>query len=329
MRMERIKSWRWSRLLETEAIKRVDSKEVKISLVIFVATFCAVVFIFNWSHLAFYLTIFYLIYILGKICIADAFYEVEKKGTNDYVLLYVYKIKDNLYNLYIKDHKDSFNLRMNNFEWIIHSNQNGWFILCYNDYWYYQDGTETVLLGKRIGKLMFITPHKNDKIMLKILRSKGCLISKIVDKIFYEQDIMHIPELDFYSQDDTDYALIKQDGEYKLISTIYTSYGDKGILFFSYERYKSVIFIEDGKTVIATWNDKDKAYHIIYRKTNLVNSFQTFVDAKNNQLPTDCTIYKFGTRYKDISIIYKGQILGIDEEKRILFGETEKARFAY
>ena len=72
-------------MLDEDGIKRADCKEVKFSLIIFVIVFCAVVFVFNWYKVAFILTIVYALYVLGKICTSDAFYEIKDKKISEFM----------------------------------------------------------------------------------------------------------------------------------------------------------------------------------------------------------------------------------------------------
>lgn len=328
--MERLKSWRWSRLLDEDGIKRADCKEVKFSLIIFVIVFCAVVFVFNWYKVAFILTIAYALYVLGKICTSDAFYEIKDKKTKNYVKIYVYKSYNYKfpYNVYIKENNDLSVIAIDDYEWIICSDKSGWFTFVTNDIWYYLEGIETIMLGKRIGNIMFLDLHSSKMPMLKTLNSKGILNIIPIDEIFYDDDI-DLPELEFFASDNTDYALIKIDNEYKLISTSYIPYGDKGMMFFSYERFKSVIFKEKGQTAIAVWDEKIKKYKILYRLINMIDDLKTFVEVKNNQLPGIGCIYKFGRKRKDLSEVYKGVIRGIDKEKRIIICEEGSTGYSY
>ena len=327
--MERIMSWRWSRLLDHDAIRRIDTREVKFSLAVYVIIFCFATFILHWHQTAFYLTIFYIFYILGNICTSDAFFNIKDPATKRYIKLYVYEsFKPKFrYNLYIKDQKDISALIFDDFEWITRSNKAGWFIFLNNNKWYYQCGTKTILLGERIGRIMFIEKCDNQKIKLKLLSSDE-LKELTVDSIFYGKNIF-IPELRDFDQENTDYALIKTDDKYKLLSTSYIYCGDKGMLFFSYERYKTVVFCEDKETIVVAWDDKNKEHKVIYKNINMIDDLQTIVEADNNQLPGKGRIYKFATKHKTLNVVYNGEIRKIDKEHRLIICEEGSTSYSY
>lgn len=213
------------------------------------------------------------------------------------------------------DGKFSNYLLVEDYEWLKFNNNKGFFIYSIKGLWYYLDDDQ-VFLGERVGKLTFVDKTKSYKI--NVLNSDGVMV-RFSRKVFYGKEL-NIPELDEFDRKDRDYLLIKVSNKYHLLSATYQPNGDGGFVFTSEEKFKSAIFVEDGKTVVLVWDEKLNGFKEIYRKKNPIDSLELIVDVKkgNHKFIDHGVIYKFNVRSKSLKPIYQGRIFRIDHEKRMV-----------
>ena len=209
-------------------------------------------------------------------------------------------------------------LFVEDYEWIKLSNNKGFFIYSIKGVWYYFDG-DKVFLGERTGKLVFV--DKTNTYRINMLGYDGVLV-RFARKVFYGKKL-NIPELDEFDRKDRDYLLIKNSNKYHLLSAAYQQCNDGGLVFTSEERFKSAIFVEDGKTVVLIWDEKLNGFKEIYRKKNPIDSLEMIIEVKkgnsNSKFIDKGVIYRFNVRTKALKPIYQGRIFNVDTKTRRVF----------
>ena len=256
---------------------------------------------------------------------ADHLFVFKKDDTNEKIKVFIYQFetKKLKYWLRVKNGKYEESLVVDEYEWIKLNNGKGVFIYSLDGVWFNLTDNKQ-LLGKRAGKIMFVEEieiQSSVNCVVKIFNSSAELVYYYAQKAFYGKDKLRVPEFEDLDFDDRDYVLIKSDKQYKLISSSYQDFSDRGMSFVSTERFKSAIFVEDGKTVILVWDEKTSMMKSIYRKENAVDSLTLFVEpgSRKNVVMRNASLYEFNAKIKGLRVLYQGQIVSIDNALRTVY----------
>ena len=243
-----------------------------------------------------------------------------KEDTKTKIRISVYRAHSNnsLYRIDVKRGNECTIIGADEYEWLKFKNSRGFFIYKYHGVWY-RLTTRPELLGERIGKVMFVDKTSNYRICILDMRDKVD-VSRFIraGKAYYGEKGLNVPEMASLDAIDKDFVLIKDRSMYKLISSCYQKLGGDGSTYIAEERFKSAIFVEDGKTVVLVWDEKMERFKEIYRKKNPIDSLKLIIDVKcgNKKFIEKGIIYKFDTRTKVLRAFYQGRIFRIDHEKR-------------
>ncbi|MBR5599280.1 MAG: hypothetical protein IKW39_04490 [Alphaproteobacteria bacterium] len=323
------KSCRFSRICERNAVDRAGG-EILLLLV------CFFVLYFTYKTCLFYgvlgVSLLLSLVLIWKIVKADDYYELKSFGKDGKVKLYIYEYDKQVsqYVLYIEYKGLVEVLYIDDYEFFGISKKRDWFIFAVKNDWYCQHFDETVALGKRYGRAVFIDQNKDDvHFLVSALSLKNEIKSYVADKFFFGRDDLFIPELIDNEYRYTDYILIKVEGKYKLISSSFVLKKKREMTLAGIEKHRSIVFREDGKTVVLVWDDTLGEYKEIYRGVNYVSSLKSIVELDGNNLPSNGVVYKFDKRHKSLVEVYKGEIVFIDEKRRRIVGHKDDDFYSY
>ena len=251
---------------------------------------------------------------------SDHLFVLKNDKTKDKVKICIYQYENGKvkYRVRVEKNGDYFDgFIADEYEWVKMSDGKGIFIYSTKGVWY-SFSDERKLLGERVGKITFIekaSGYYSIGYKINILNSDASTTVYYAKKAFYGKDKLRIPELDALDLEDRDYVLLKNGKEYRIISAAYQAFLDRGMVFIANERFKSAIFVEDGKTVVLVWDEKTSKMKAIYRKVNKVDSLKLFVETESKKnVMSKGVIYMFNVRTKSMRSLYQGQIVSIDKD---------------
>lgn len=329
--MKNIKSWRWSRLNDLNALKRTFSLTTTLYVLMLIGL--NVIPIFPYA-VTLALSLLCVYNILAPICLADAYIEFFSKEDESKTKIYVYQnnILGNKYELHIKYQDIEEVTLIDNYRFISSNDKDCWFLFSIKEtalstpIWHcYKDNT-TIRLGKLIGNIIFLE-NKNDKgeYCVNILNSSNQIIRNKANKVFLHQKELLIPAYKgMYEFDETDFVLIKQDNKYRLLSGTYTVSSKSTSPFFEEVHLTPLVIKDEDKTVVLTWNDRSQSYHECYRGKNLLGLSDTIVETNSSTFPCNASIYRVDKKNNFLKNIYHGEILWINFDKKFIRCSTEK-----
>ena len=332
--MFNFKSWRWSRLTEPSALKRVFTHFNQIFFIILLIGFGSVMYARETQQNLLQSGIFWgcigiiiLFAILATICMADKYFEIHSYGK---ICQKIY-----LYNhgIYFPNNKiDMVVISMSSdevfiFEQKITEDYDFWknenfssFLFCDGNLYYYlsPEFNELEVLGKRKTKTSFITENKP---IVKFLDNSGILT--IPAELFILNDVFIPPlaEQNIYSGEKKEkkpdkYIITKNSKKY----SVYGLYEDRPACVSL--QIPVVIFKEANQDVILIW-DKQSGYQEFYRTTYSVKRqlSNVFVEITYRAVIAG-TIKRFDEENKKFELLYKGRFYAIDFDNGAIIGEN-------
>lgn len=330
--MNKLKSCRFSRIVEKEAVMRAGNAcmcfviSILMLVVGAIASSFSVVLVFGVISVVVFLVG------LGKILLADDYFELKNFNKKGKVKIYVYEYNraDSRYQVYVecKDFTDI--LYVDRYEFFKIGDKRDWFIFALNEEWFCQYFDEIVALGKRVGRAIFVDKGKNDDFFrVNALSLKNEIKTYEADEYYYKKDEMRIPDLVENDDKKTDYMLIKVGLEYKLISSIHVWKKKREMMLAGVDKCASVVFRDGKETVVIVWDERINSYKEIYRVENAVLSLKYFVELQDKTVPGIGTICKFDKHKKCVSEVYRGQVIFIDVKNKVIYGKDDEDVFSY
>ena len=329
--MNKFKSCRFSRILEKRAVMRASDVFIYFFITILMAVVGAIASSF-WAVLVFgVIGAVIFLQILGKIFLADDYFELKKFNKKGKVKIYVYEydLDDANYQVYVEYKGITDILYIDSYEFFKIGDKRDWFIFALNEDWYCQYFDKTIALGKRVGRAIFVDKGKNDNFFrVNALSLKNEIKTYEADKYYCKEDLL-LPDLADTDDKRTDYMLIKVGLGYKVISSIHVWKKKREMMLAGVEKCRSAVFVDEGETVVIVWDEQTNSYKEIYRVKNAVSSLKYFVEMHDEEVPGEGSVYKFDKHKKSVKEVYRGKIIFIDEKERKIYGKKNDDVFSY
>lgn len=331
--MRKLESCRLSRIFEKKVFERAKLGAFLFFVFIFVAGLSfGTISSFFIGGVFLLLSLGAGIWTFYQIFLADDYYELKKFDKKGKVKIYIYEEynKKAKYQICVESPYLNDAFCVDKYEFFKIGKKRDWFIFALRDDWFCLYFDEIIPLGKRFGRAVFVDKDSNDKrFRISALSLKNEIKTYMADCYFFGDEELYIPDLLDKEHKNTDYVLIKTDGEYKLISSLHILKKKREMMIAGVEKYRSVIFKENGENVVVVWDEPKKAFKEIYRGVNKVDSLKCIVETENKDFPCIASIYKFDRRRKTLMEVYKGEISFIDKENRFLLGKGDDDFFEY
>ena len=329
--MFKLRSWRWSRLTEPSALKRVITHFNQIFFVMIAVGFCSALFAREnpelWKSSGFwcFIAVVTLLAAVATICTADKYFEIK---LNDKVHQRIY-----LYNhgIYFPEAKIDMVIisKIHGEEYIFSEKisqdytywENNIFLFCIDDNYYYLSSKlhDPEPLGRKKTKTSFISGTQP---VIKALDCNDVLTIQSNCFIFGKVFVPPVAEGQITSSRGTeklpDNYLITKDGKR------YTVYG----LYEEEPRVTSlhipvVIFKEGGQDVVLTY-ENGKGYREVFRtKMSVKRNLSTvFVELTDNKPGVNGIIRHFNEETMQIETLYEGRFYAIDFDSGAIVGEN-------
>ena len=335
--MKKIKSWRWSRLNDPDALKRAFSIETLLYIVVLIIMNIIPIYSFIISVP---ISILCLYNILGAVCLADEYVELinlTETGTHKikiYIYLQNFVTQKALMLIKYKDYKDVFYIDHYN---TIFASKHGWFMFKYassvdkKSLWYTIKDNNYHLLGTRIGNAIFLDNETNHSLpCIKFLN--GCHEIKCypIEKFYTERSMLHsASNSNIYSLKTTDFILLKTAENYTLLSVTYLDDEDRMIPITKEEQITPLIIKDKDKKEIfvLAFDEVSKKYQEIYRGKNHLGLCDTIIDISSKTFPCNASVFKVDKKSNSLKNIYHGKIDKINHQKKYILCSTGKYIF--
>lgn len=331
--MSTFKSWRWSRLTEPSAIKRLWTHPQWFvpCIATIVLTMCVCDKSLNLPKIIEWLCwstwVLLAVALLQNICCADEYYEI-KSGKKLIRKIYLYTsgyfkksktvdmiIRGNNYEIHrpIEAHQYDFH------KWDDFTS----FLFTFEDNYYYSSPVNAAeYLGQCIGTTVFSPAEKENQLVIlddhgtttmdaDAFFLNGAYIPPLASKEIYDEDTeekLEVPE---------EYLIAKRGRKYSIYGLYYISSPKCRKL-----KAPNVIFKEGVQDVVLQWND-EYGYREIYRTRHSVKRqiSDVFVEL-TYQHGIGGTIRKFNEQTQKIDLLYKGCFHAIDFDNGSIIGDN-------
>ena len=342
--MDRLISWRWSRIGERSAWKKLLSIDGVMAIVgIILSIGCIIMLSSENEHQMFvwlmlFCGIMFILLGLGLVLRADDYFSVLMGNKKCKVYVYQIEHKYSLctYEILLKTKDAEFRVLTSQYNRMIYSGSQNAFIYCAESAdgakaWMLvnKDSDEAQELGQRVGDYIFVSPnqHEKGKVVLNILQDDG--YTEISADRYICENILVPQENEIESvyngkivqvSTPNEYLIIKNDDKYQ----VWGIYGDEKHNPSCYAlSVSSVIFHEGNDTVILLGQHFE--YKELYRGFSLGRKSTTLISEVYNKegfKGVYGTILRFNPKTKTLEKLYDGAIFGIIFEDGEIYGEN-------
>ena len=329
--MFNLKSWRWSRLFELSAWKRVVTHANQIFFVVLAVGFFSVMIVREYHELLstpyFWgiVAVMSLVAVLTTVCTADKYFKIRKDN----------KI---LQRIYLYNHGIYF--PSNKIDMVITSKKNGedyimreeitddyhyWdevscFLFCMDETYYYLSPSfkDPEPLGKKKTKTIFLP---QDPTLVKILDGTDVVTIPaecfIFGKVFIPPvAVDEIKSTGIKVSLPDEYLITKNGKKY----SVYGLYEEKPKVFSL--QIPIVIFKEMGQDVVLIW-DKEKGYREVFRtQASVKRSLSTIFVELTDKPKISGIIRHFNEQTMQVETLYEGRFYAIDFDSGAIVGEN-------
>ena len=343
--MDRLMSWRWSRIGERSAWKNALNPEFILAIMGF--ALCVVYmaipqpdkeleFLLSWLIL--FCGICFFVHCLSMVLRADDYFKVQMGNKQCWVYVYrvTHKYRPCTYEILLRTKDAEYLVFASQYNRKIYSGSKNAFIYCVKS----DDGAETWMLvnkdsdnaqelGQRVGDYIFISPnqHEKGKVVLNVLQDDGyteiCADRYTCENILVpaeeESEVVYNGEI-VQAAIPAEYLIIKNDDKYQVWGIYCKEKSNPSCYALS---VSSVIFHEGNDTVILLGQHFE--YTELYRGFSLSRKSTTLISEvydKEGYKGVYGTVHRFNPKTKTLDKLYEGAIFGVLFEDGEIYGEN-------